>query len=338
MPIHHLANESSATCSRREAPGEIENFLRKPVPLITASAAARARSTSPPMPLSASTKRARAQARRRGSSKCSTPALKPSKRLRTDPRLHFPPTDNTIELVLRILVAKGLPLDIALYIVHHHKAVRAPSAQALLTDLRLATFADLCTSGRAPKLQGGVTRFCVCDLLRTNTLPGHGHQRTEQASQWCSRNHQSVYLCLHNLPREPITPTVAAHSTTNYSWRAMENGHLAWLQRVSTCGWPPNYWEARRHHNTRIPASHATKCATTALYYTMVATKHGLTHLPNHPPNREYSLARHLKTASMRELAYMLKNKHSNTNGIRKHRSRGVANRPSLVRLLMADD
>lgn len=291
------------------------------------------------MPLSPSAKRARAKARRRRSSKYSTTALfKPSKRLWIDTRLHFPPTDNPIELVLRILVAKGLPLDIALYIVHHYKAVRAPSAQALLSDPRLATFTDLCTSGRAPKLQGGLTRFCVCDLLNAVTMPDQGHQRTEQASDWCAQNHQSVYLCLHNLPREPITPTVAAHSTTNYSWRAMENGHLAWLQRVSACGWPPNYWEARRHHNTRIPASHATKCATTALYYTIVATKHNLAHLPNHPPNREYSLARHLKTASMRELAYMLKNKRPHTHGIRKQSSRGVANRPSIVRQLMTDD
>ena len=206
------------------------------------------------MPLSPSAKRARAQAGRRRHHKRfrSRPALKPSKRLRTDTRLHFPPTDNPIELVLRILVAKGLPLDIALHIVHHCKAVRAPSAQALLTDPRLATFTDLCTSGRTPKLQGGVTRFCVCDLLRTNSLSDHSVQRAEKASEWCSHNHQSVYLCMHNLPRKPISPSVAAHSSTSYSWRAMENGHLAWLQRVSACGWPPNYWEARRHHNTLL--------------------------------------------------------------------------------------
>ncbi len=216
-----------------------------------------------------------------------------------------------IEIVLRVLMARGLPDEIARCIIFTHGALRAPTA-SFLNDPNLQTFRYKFIDPTWPQpVHPSITRQCGCPVqIISRNRPLGADQRI---NEWCIN--QRVCAGFPQLQRQlsPISRSIAAHTSTRYCWsgsaeyahRLMNNAYMRSLtNRPHTQPPRVDWWEQRKLHTQ---SENPTLCATTHLYYTLFANIHQL------PPlatpgfyNRELSLANYLKNASTQDLHLQL--------------------------------
>lgn len=217
-----------------------------------------------------------------------------------------------IEIVLRVLMARGLPDEIARYIIFTHGALKAPTA-SFLHDPYLQAFRNkFIDPNWAQPVHPNISRLCGCPphiISRKRPLGAD-----QQINEWCIN--QRVSAGFPHLLRQmsPITRAIAVHTSTRHCWRGtteyapllMNNAHMRSLtNRPHTQPPRDDWWEQRKLYG--ICSQNPTLCSTTHLYYTLFANIHQL------PPlatpgfyNREFSLTNFLQNASTQDLHLQL--------------------------------
>jgi hypothetical protein len=215
-----------------------------------------------------------------------------------------------IEIVQRVLMARGLPDEIARYIIFTHGALKAPTA-SFLNDPDLQAFGNkLIDPNWAQPVHPNITRLCGCPphIISRNGPLG----ADQRINEWCIN--QRVNGGFPQLLRQmsPIKRAIAVHTSTCHCWRGttedaprlMNNAvYMGATNRPQTQPRRDDRWEQRKLYGRYSLVENPTLCATTHLYYTLFANIHQL------PPlatpgfyNREFSLTNFLQNASTQNL------------------------------------
>ncbi len=189
-----------------------------------------------------------------------------------------------IEIILRVLMARGLPEELARMIIFGYDVLMRPSARALTTDRMFRHMPRMFDTWDGPP---DLTR-CCCGMTDDECHDEYYHSRSEE---WYVRE-----VCRQRRGRlrpsygSPVSMVAACHSRTTTNWRGnVPSGDMAYIsENYGTCD-DVQLWDPVRD------------CSHTVLWHRLWATMRGIPTPVIRP--REFSFVRWLKEAPMRELA-----------------------------------
>lgn len=195
------------------------------------------------------------------------------------------------EIALRVLMARGLPFELARKVVFE-------SGEPLFVSPTAQMMKEMVIGGGWQSWALGLDAF--------DRQQHHAVMNWSCMCQWCEAGDwtgRAAYnycggLCTEIGRATPISVAAACHSQTIYQWRGTyESWHYKWIIENHDWEWGQR-WEERRDGC----------CSMTLLWYRFWRTMNGRDDCEEMPiMPREYSLVRRLKGAQMRELQQMFR-------------------------------